>query len=86
MVAKFYKDMEIIADAEKKALDTYMAKEFSQKMLNSDNFGPEQNVMIKDKDEESQISKVDKSSRQSGEFWNILVVAKDSRKIEVANS
>lgn len=50
--------MEIIADADKKALDTYMAKEFSQKMLNSDSFGPEQNVMIKDKDE-SQISKVD---------------------------
>ena len=59
--------MEIIADADKKALDTYLAKEFSQKMLNSDSFGPEQNVMIKDKDEsqwmKTEISKVDEPEK-----------------------
>ena len=66
MVAKFYQDMDIIAKADKKALDQYAAKDFSQKMLSSDSFGPEQNVMIKDKDE-SQISKVDQS--RQNELW-----------------
>lgn len=37
-------------------------------MLSSDSFGPEQNVMIKDK-EESQISKADQLSRQQTGLW-----------------
>ena len=59
--------MEIIGSADKKALDAYTAKEFSQKILSSNSFGPEQNVMIKDK-EESQISKADLSRQQTG-LW-----------------
>ena len=41
LVAKFFKDMKIIAGGEDKALDQYAAKDFSQKLLNSDTFGPE---------------------------------------------
>ena len=55
LVAKFFKDTQLVADQFDKNLDAYAPKDFSQKQLKSDNFGPEQNVMTKDKDISGQI-------------------------------